>query len=63
LWRITCSIRAWRVWFEQVLSVRELIYVESARSVGARSLTIIYKHILPNIVGTLIVVQILDIPT
>ena len=47
----------------QVLSVRELTYVEAARSVGARSLTIIYKHILPNILGTLIVAQTLDIPT
>jgi len=47
----------------QVLSVRELTYVEAARSVGAGSLTIIYKHILPNIVGTLIVAQTLDIPT
>jgi len=47
----------------QVLSVRELTYVEAARSIGAGSLTIIYKHILPNIVGTLIVAQTLDIPT
>ncbi len=47
----------------QVLSVRELTYVEAARSVGARSLTIIYRHILPNIVGTLIVAQTLEIPT
>ena len=37
--------------------------VEAARSIGARSLTIIYRHILPNIVGTLIVAQTLDIPT
>ncbi len=47
----------------QVLSVRELTYVEAARSIGARSVTIIYRHVLPNIIGTLIVAQTLDIPT
>jgi oligopeptide transport system permease protein len=47
----------------QVLSVRELTYVEAARSIGARSLTIITRHIMPNILGTLIVAQTLDIPT
>ena len=47
----------------QVLSVRELTYVEAARSIGARSFTIVFRHIMPNILGPLIVSQTLDIPT
>jgi oligopeptide transport system permease protein len=47
----------------QVLSVREKEYIEAARSIGARPRTIIFKHILPNILGPLIVVETLAIPT
>ena len=47
----------------QVLSVRELTYVDAARALGARSLTIILRHILPNIVGPLIVSETLSIPS
>ena len=32
----------------QVLSVRELKYVEAARASGARSLRVVFKHIIPN---------------
>jgi oligopeptide transport system permease protein len=47
----------------QVLSVRELAYVEAARSTGARSSTIILHHIFPNILGPLIVAETLAIPS
>jgi len=40
----------------QVLSVRELEYVEAARSLGFSHARIIFKHILPNISGPIIVI-------
>ncbi len=40
----------------QVLSVRELEYVEAARSLGFSHARIIFKHILPNISGPVIVI-------
>jgi oligopeptide transport system permease protein len=47
----------------QVLSVREQPYIEAARALGARTPTIILRHILPNILGPLIVAQTLSIPS
>ncbi len=46
----------------QVLSVREKEYIEAARTVGARNSRILFRHILPNIVGPLIVAETLAIP-
>ena len=40
----------------QVLSVRELEYVEAARSLGFSNTRIIFRHILPNISGPIIVI-------
>ncbi len=39
----------------QTISIKENQYVEAARSVGSRSLRIIYRHILPNALSPLIV--------
>lgn len=47
----------------QVLSVREQEYVEAARSIGAKTPKIMFAHILPNILGPLIVAETLTIPT
>jgi oligopeptide transport system permease protein len=47
----------------QVLSVREMEYVEAARSIGTPRLIIIRQHILPNILGPIIVAETLTIPT
>jgi len=47
----------------QVLSVREMEYIEAARSIGTPRLTIIRQHILPNILGPIIVAETLTIPT
>ncbi|HEX2620627.1 MAG TPA: ABC transporter permease [Phototrophicaceae bacterium] len=64
---IGIGITAWmgmaRLVRGQVLSVRELAYVEAARAIGARSSTIIIRHILPNIIGPLIVAETLAIPS
>ena len=47
----------------QVLSVREKEFVEAARTVGAGDGRIMFRHILPNIVGPLVVYETLAIPT
>ena len=46
----------------QVLSVREKEYIEAARSIGASNLRIMFRHILPNILGPIIVLETLSIP-
>jgi len=44
-----------RVVRAEVLSVREMPYVEAARSLGASNARIIMRHILPNVMGPVIV--------
>jgi len=46
----------------QVLSVREKEFVEAAHTIGASNTRIMFRHILPNIVGPLIVAETLAIP-
>ena len=46
----------------QVLSIREKEFIEAARTLGASNWRIMFKHILPNIVGPLIVAETLAIP-
>lgn len=41
----------------QVISLREQDFVESGRALGYSNLRIIFKHILPNITGTVIVIS------
>jgi peptide/nickel transport system permease protein len=47
--------RAARVIRASVLSIREMQYVEAARSLGVRHLRIAFRHILPNTMGPFIV--------
>jgi peptide/nickel transport system permease protein len=47
--------RAARVIRSSVLSIREMQYVEAARSMGLRHLRIAFRHILPNTIGPFIV--------
>jgi peptide/nickel transport system permease protein len=44
-----------------VLAVRELDYVEAARSIGATDTAIMLRHILPNIMAPIIVALSLDV--
>ncbi len=44
-----------------VLSARELTYVEAARVVGARDHTIMFRHIMPNVIAPAIVLATLGI--
>ena len=46
----------------QILSIKQKEYVEAAHSIGASDLRIVFKHILPNILGPLIVSETLAIP-
>jgi oligopeptide transport system permease protein len=46
----------------QVLSLREKEFVEAARALGADNLRIMFRHILPNAIGPLIVLETLAIP-
>jgi oligopeptide transport system permease protein len=46
----------------QVLSYKNHEFVEAARAVGAGDLRIMFKHLLPNILGPLIVAETLAIP-
>ncbi|HET9056427.1 MAG TPA: ABC transporter permease [Chitinophagaceae bacterium] len=40
----------------QILSIRELEYVEAARALGYSDLRIIFRHILPNVSGPVLVI-------
>jgi oligopeptide transport system permease protein len=46
----------------QVLSIREKEFVEAAHTIGATDGRIMFRHILPNILGPLIVAETLAIP-
>jgi len=46
----------------QVLSTREQEYIVAARTIGVKDRHIMFRHILPNIIGPLIVVETLAIP-
>ncbi len=52
-----------RVVRSQVMSTKELEYVEAAKSLGLSHFTILFKHILPNLLGIIIVYTSLTIPT
>jgi len=47
----------------QVLSVREKEYIEAAKTIGVKDGRTMRKHVLPNIIGPLIVYETLAIPT
>ncbi|MBP7726858.1 MAG: ABC transporter permease [Candidatus Bipolaricaulis anaerobius] len=46
----------------QTLSVKQKEYIESARALGAGNLRIVFRHVLPNILGPCIVSETLAIP-
>jgi len=45
----------------QVLSVKEELYVEAARSLGARPWTILWQYIFPNVIPSIVVVFSLNV--
>ena len=40
----------------QVISVKEQEFIEASRALGFRHIRIIFRHILPNIIGPIIVI-------
>ena len=46
----------------QVLSVRQKEYIEAAQTIGVSNMRIMFRHILPNILGPLLVAETLAIP-
>ncbi|MGB7424385.1 MAG: ABC transporter permease, partial [Ornithinimicrobium sp.] len=63
----TLSILVWtglaRLVRGEVLSLREREFVTAAEAIGTSSVRIIFKHILPNTIGTIIVSATLTIAT
>ncbi|WMJ87502.1 ABC transporter permease [Anaerocolumna sp. MB42-C2] len=51
-----------RVVRSQTLSLKETEYVEAAKSIGVNSFKIMFRHILPNCIPSLIVLFTLNIP-
>ena len=47
----------------QILQVKQMLYVEAARALGAKSLATLSKHVLPNILGPIIVMLTFQIPS
>ncbi|MEQ8623474.1 MAG: ABC transporter permease [Vicingaceae bacterium] len=54
---LTMWVEVARVVRGQVLSMREMEYVEAGKALGFRSRKIIVKHLLPNIMGPIIVIS------
>jgi ABC-type dipeptide/oligopeptide/nickel transport system permease subunit len=46
----------------QVLSYKEMEFIQGARSIGASDMRIIFRHLLPNILGPCIVSETMAIP-
>lgn len=53
---LTSWVEIARVVRGQIMSVKQKLYVEAARSLGINSQRIVFYHILPNILGPLIVI-------
>ena len=64
---LALSVVGWvtlaRVVRGQVLQVREMTYVEAARALGASGPWIVAKHVVPNILGPIIVLLTFQIPS
>lgn len=64
---IALSLVSWvslaRVVRAQVLQVKQMAYVEAARSMGASAVRMVVQHILPNIAGPVIVLLTFQIPS
>jgi peptide/nickel transport system permease protein len=51
----------YRVTRGQVLSIKENMYVEAARSLGAKRRTILFRYISPNVIPSVVVVFSLNV--
>lgn len=53
---LTMWVNVARIVRGQILSVREFEYVEAGRALGFSSLRILFRHVLPNVMGPVLVV-------
>ncbi len=53
---LTMWVDVARVIRGQIMTIKEKTFVEAARAMGIRDIRIVYVHILPNIIGPLIVI-------
>ena len=53
---LTMWVEVARVVRGEIMSIKQKMYIESARALGYQSVRIIFYHILPNTLGTLIVI-------
>lgn len=51
-----------RVARAKTLEIRELEYIDASRSIGLSDMRIIFRHVLPNIIGPQTVLMTLDLP-
>ena len=62
----SCGLLSWtgtaRLVRGQFLGLKEKEFVEAAHTIGASNLRIMFRHILPNIIGPLVVAETLAIP-
>ncbi|MCW2960875.1 MAG: ABC-type dipeptide/oligopeptide/nickel transport system, permease component [Thermoleophilia bacterium] len=60
------SITAWftaaRIMRGQMLSLKQNDFVEGARAAGANGFRIVFRHVVPNTIGVMIVVIFLEVP-
>jgi peptide/nickel transport system permease protein len=63
---VVLGIGSWLYYFRvirgEVLSVRERPYIDAARAVGVGDRRLLLRHVLPNVVGSIVVIVTLEIP-
>jgi peptide/nickel transport system permease protein len=63
---VVLGVTGWAVFARvaraKTLEIRELEYIDASRSIGLSDMTIIFRHILPNILGPQTVLMTLDLP-
>ncbi len=60
---LTMWVEAARVVRGQIMSIKEKLFVEAAKALGIGSLRTIFFHILPNVVGPIIVIATANFAT
>ncbi|MBP2551592.1 peptide/nickel transport system permease protein [Neorhizobium galegae] len=63
---VVLGVTGWAVFARvaraKTLEIRELEYIDASRSIGLSDMVIIFRHVLPNIVGPITVLMTLDLP-
>jgi peptide/nickel transport system permease protein len=49
-----------RIVRSQVLTIKELTYVEAARATGAKWYTVLYRYVLPNVIPSIVIVATIN---